>query len=237
MTVAPQPNSGSFRRMAVGLLALAALWNAVYWFWPVHREAPVVMAGVREEPLVDPLRQDAPEAPVELSMGPPETGPKPEPQIVDPILHDPEHQTFLVPPEFEMYTVTEADRTMGDVAERFYGDASLSTVIAQANSYLDPRRLTAGHVLRIPKDPANIQGKTVDGRGNPVDVPTPVPPPVEFTEYVVQQGDTLGAISRLHYKTTRHADAIYAFNRQRLGLDSPRAIRPGQVLRIPKEPQ
>lgn len=247
MTATPKATTGSLRRTAIGLLALAALWNGVYWLWPVHREAPVVMAGVGEEPIEAlPTEEgldfagEPEDDPVMLTMGPPEIDPTPEhdPQlIVDPILHDPEHQTFIVPPQFERYTVTNNDRNLGDIASRFYGDRSLSTVIAQANPYRDPRRITPGQVWFVPKNPANIQGLTVDAQGNLIDAPTPQPPPAEFTEYVVRGGDTLGAISKLHYKTTRHADAIFAFNRERLGLDSPRAIRPGQVLRIPKQPQ
>ena len=235
MTASPHAAAGSLRKTAIGLVALAALWNAVYWLWPVHREAPVVMARVPGETITAASPED--DAQPELAIGPPETGPVPEPQIVDPILHDPEHQVFVVPPEFERYVATEDDRSLGDIAARFYGDASLYEVISRANPMRDPRRLTAGQVWFVPRDPANIQGLTVDAQGNLLETPAPKPPPMRFTEYVVQRGDTLGAISKLHYKTTRHADAIYAFNRERLGLDSPRAIRPGQVLHIPQEPQ
>lgn len=235
-------NQGTFRQTAIGLLALAGLWNAVYWLWPVHREAPVVMASTAEEPQEpDAAAEDADEplaivdaAPIEPQL--PEVIADPAPGIVDPIVHD-GGGLGVLPPLFEYYTTKSSDRNLGDIASRFYGDKSKAPIIAQANPYKDPRRLTAGQVWRIPLDPDNIQGIVVDADGNPADPPPTEPPPADYTEYVVQGGDTLGGISRMHYQTTRHAQFIYAFNRERLGLTSIRGIRPGQVLHIPKEPK
>lgn len=233
MTNAPA-NAGSLRRTAIGLLALAALWNAIYWLWPVHRQAPITLAADTVFPASTPVDVPAPVTPVRE--------PEPEPQvqlvaeIADPMLvEDVEHGGILLP-QFEHYTVTERDRTLGDIASRYYGEKDRWRAIAQANPHRDPARLKAGQVWRIPIDPDNIQGIPVDARGNPIEVDPPRPAGVTFTEYVVRTGDTLGAISRMHYGTTQHADAIFAHNRERLGLRSPRAIRPGQVLLIPKEP-
>ncbi len=232
MNTTPQANPGSFRQTAIGLLALAVLWNAVYWLWPVHRQAPVVMASTIDEGVAP--EQGADPEPFTLTMGSSEPQ---EPLIIDPIVYDPEPEMGVLPPTFQLHTTTANDRNLGDIASRYYGDKALATVIAQANPFKDPSRLKAGQVWRVPVDPQNIQGWVVDAGGHPVEAPPPAPPPAEYTEYLVRDKDTLGAISKLHYKSTQHADAIFAFNKERLGLRSPRAIRPGQVLRIPKDPK
>ncbi|MFI4916301.1 MAG: LysM peptidoglycan-binding domain-containing protein [Phycisphaerales bacterium JB060] len=249
MTDSQKGNQGSLRQMAIGLLALAGLWNAVYWLWPVHREAPVVMAStpeaatepaVGEDAVADDDQGDAPSQPATLVMGP---KPLPEPildgaapQIVDPIIHD-SGGLGVLPPQFELYTVRARDRNLGDIASHFYGDKSLAATIAQANPFKDPRRLAPGQVWRVPLDPDNIQGVVVHADGSPAEVESPRPPAQRYTEYVVQNRDTFGGISKMHYKTTRHAEFIYEFNRERLGLDSIRGLRAGQVLRIPERPE
>lgn len=231
MTTTPQANPGSFRQTAIGLLALAALWNAVYWLWPVHREAPVVMASTIDNEVVP--QEDDPE-PLTLTMGNPEPV---EPLIVDPIVHDPEGELGVLPPQFKFHTTTASDRNLGDIASHYYGDKRLFTVIAQANPFKDPSRLKAGQVWRVPIDPDNIQGIIVDPLGNPAEVPPPQAPSTGYTEYVVKDNDNFGAISKFHYETTRYAEFIFAFNKDRLGLRSIRSIRPGQVLHIPNEPK
>lgn len=233
----PQANAGSLRRTAVGLLALAALWNAVYWLWPVHRQAPITLASdstTKAEPPLAATDDPPTEHKAEPADDPPPTV---STEIADPMLVEGAEVGGVLPPQFEHYTVTEHDRTLGDIADRIYGDKDHWRAIAMANPHRDPSRLKAGQVWRIPLDPQNIQGQPVDAQGRPVEVDPPRPAHAEFTEYVVRSGDTLGAISRLHYGTTQHADAIFAFNRDRLGLRSPRAIRPGQVLHIPKQPR
>lgn len=150
------------------------------------------------------------------------------------LVEDVEHGGILLP-QFEHYTVTERDRTLGDIASRFYGDKDRWRAIAQANPHRDPARLKAAGLAyphrsgQYPGHPGRRPWQSDRSRSTQ-------PAGVTFTEYVVRTGDTLGAISRMHYGTTQHADAIFAHNRERLGLRSPRAIRPGQVLLIPKEP-
>lgn len=228
----PQANAGSLRRTAIGLLALAALWNAVYWVWPVDRQPPITLAAEAID--TGPIQTETPKpAPVAAAREP---EPQPVPEIADPMLVDDPESGGLVPPRFDLYTVTEQDRTLGDIASRLFGDKDHWRAIARANPHRDPARLKAGQVWRIPLDPDNIQGQLVDAQGNPIEAAPPTPPSADATEYVVRAGDTLGAISKLHYGTTQHADAIFEFNRERLGLRSARAIRPGQVLRIPNRP-
>jgi nucleoid-associated protein YgaU len=235
MTAKPKANPGSFRQTAIGLLALAALWNAVYWLWPVHREAPVVMASTTIDEQTLPALDDA--EPLTLTMGGPAPAQPVEATIVDPIVHDPEGELGVLPPQFELYTTTDRDRNLGDIASRHYGDKTLWTAIAQANPYRDPARLAPGQVWRVPIDPENIQGIIVDPLGNPAEAPQPQPPGTEYTEYVVRTNDTFGQISKFHYQTAQHAEFLYAFNKERLGLRSIRSLRPGQVLHVPKQPK
>ena len=241
MTTSGQPSRGSLRRTAVGLVALAALWNAVYWLWQPNDEPPVVLAAIDEDttPDTEPaVEEPEPPPPVVLTMGdpqPPQQEAEP-PLIVDPILYDPADQLTLIEPEFRAYEVTERDRTLGDIALRFYGDRNLAEVIKRANPFKDPRRLTTGQVWRVPIDPENIQGVVVDADGNPAEPASDEPASDTYTTYTAKANDTLGGISKQHYDTTRYAQAIYEFNRERLSLRSIRSIRPGQVLHIPKDP-
>jgi nucleoid-associated protein YgaU len=48
------------------------------------------------------------------------------------------------------YTVAEGD-TLFQIAERFYGDGSLFTLIIAANELSDPDLLSVGQVLSIPE--------------------------------------------------------------------------------------
>lgn len=61
--------------------------------------------------------------------------------------------------------------------------------------------------------------------------PKPKPKPAVRT-YVVQKGDTLGAISKKAYGTTRHWKAILEANRDVIA--SPKAVRAGKTLKLPK---
>ena len=52
----------------------------------------------------------------------------------------------------EIYVVKPGD-TLRGIAEKFYGDASLDDVIADANGIDDPMQLSAGQELIIPPEP------------------------------------------------------------------------------------
>lgn len=51
--------------------------------------------------------------------------------------------------------------------------------------------------------------------------------------YTVQKGDTLSAIAQHHYGKASHWHAIFEANREQ--LDDPDLIRPGQVLKLPRQ--
>ncbi|MEO1007382.1 MAG: LysM peptidoglycan-binding domain-containing protein [Planctomycetota bacterium] len=223
-------STNTTRRAAVGLLALAALWNVAYWAWPAHRESPVVLASAPPE--ADP-------EPAVASEIPPATLTAEPPISADlPAVDTPPDEPRLVPPEFDEHVVTERDRTLGDLARRYYGNSALWEPIARANPLKDPNRVQAGQVWRVPRDPGNIQGRVLDAAGDPLPpAPAARPEPVAYVEYRVRPKDSLSKISQDQYGTTRHARFLYEFNRRRLGLRSIDAIREGQVLHIPPKPE
>jgi nucleoid-associated protein YgaU len=58
--------------------------------------------------------------------------------------------------------------------------------------------------------------------------------PAESAEtYTVRKGDTLSAIAQHHYGKASHWHAIFEANRDQ--LDDPDLIRPGQVLKLPRQ--
>jgi len=238
-------------RTAVGLLALIVLWVVVYWLWPVDRGSPITLAGGDAAPPaprgaegVASGERGAEPAPRTLVLGgsaadrPADAAPADG--VVASEADAPEGSTGeagpIIPPGYVAYTVTAADTSLRDIAARELGDASLWRAIAQANAMRDPERLRPGQVWRIPTDPRNIQGMVADDDGQLREPPAPEPPEPAFTEYRVRKGDTLGAISQRHYGTVRHAELIFEFNRERLGLRSIDSIRVGQVLHIPSDP-
>jgi nucleoid-associated protein YgaU len=65
--------------------------------------------------------------------------------------------------------------------------------------------------------------------------PAPQPPaPAEPQTYIVQPGDTLSSIAQQLYGQAQLWRVI--FERNRLALNDPAKVRPGQVLKIPPKP-
>jgi nucleoid-associated protein YgaU len=52
----------------------------------------------------------------------------------------------------QTYTVKPGD-TLRGIAQKFYGDSSLATVIEQANNITDPSQLRSGETITIPPKP------------------------------------------------------------------------------------
>ena len=104
-----------------------------------------------------------------------------------------------------LYTVRPGDR-LTTIAAQF---GTTVAAIANANNIFNVNRIFAGQILTIP------QGQI------------PVPPPAQFTSYVVRQGDTINTIAARFGTTLR---AILNVNPQ---IVNPGRIFPGDVLRIP----
>lgn len=237
-------------KVAAGLLFLVGLWIAVYWLWEPKRpeisfgngpgDMTAEMSGADGVPIIAPP-SPRPQAPrLEQGVGAPP--PQFDKEPLNPIKPDepaessrkeatgnqtpPQPQPAVIAPEFEDYVVQKGD-TFASISTRFFGTPVHAQAIVRANPLMDPRRLMPGRAIRVPKDPANIQGK-------------PVVPPVKGEEgqasvYVVQSGDTLSGISQKLYGTMKHADLIFQANRDR--LSSPEALRIGQTLNIPARPK
>ena len=210
-------------RMFVGVCLLVLLWIGTYWVYdpnPTDRAPTISFAQPDPEP-VDP----SPAGPG-VSV--------PEPVRFEPVVApaEPEPGLRVVEPLFRYYTV-RANDTFERIARTELGSSSLANAIARANPLKDPRRLQPGQVLRIPLDPDNIQGRVVRADGAaPTEPPRAQPP--SAVEYLVQPGDTLTGIARSYYGSVRHAEFIFASNRD--ALASPDSLRVGQTLRLPPLP-
>jgi nucleoid-associated protein YgaU len=207
-------------RFSVGLLLLAGLWITVYWWWP--SEPPVSFA--------------ADSAPQQPTLPAPQPEPTPPPVTPQPQPRPEPSPPAVIPPEFFEHTIA-AGETFESVSRRYFGTARHASAIARANPLMDPTRLREGRVIRVPKDPDNIQG--IPTTQTPPAVPerdpaAPSPAP-GAREYSVQRGDTLSGISKAMYGTTRHARLIFEANRDQLSSED--SLIPGQVLKIPPAPK
>jgi nucleoid-associated protein YgaU len=205
-------------RILGGLLLLAVVWIGVYWMWTPRQ--PRISFAATPSTEESASSDNRPDYAIVVPQGEAEAGPP----IVSP-------NAGVIPPDFHQYTVQPGD-SFQSIAERFFGSGVDGSVIARANPQTDPRRLRAGRVILVPKDPKNIQGI-------PVVVPQPDPPvagPVSPANpprtYTVQRGDNLSLIAQRLLGSTRHADAIFQANRST--LSSKDALKIGQVLVIPE---
>lgn len=235
------------RRLVGATCFLAALWVMVYWLWqpsppaisferdPAHADPPATgwpatelnagASATRPAPDVGPA--SPPRAAIRDPLGPARTEPRQPP---------PRRGSEEAPdstPGFRLYTV-RAQETFESIALRELGSRSLAQAIARANPLKDPRRLQIGDVIRLPADPANIEGSPpVPGTTAP-QAPSQQAASATSITYTVEPGDTLSEVSRLFYGTTRHAELIFEANRDR--LRSINDVRAGQVIRIPQKP-
>ncbi|MBL8875227.1 MAG: LysM peptidoglycan-binding domain-containing protein [Phycisphaerae bacterium] len=219
-------------KIAVGLFCLVVVWIIVFWLWtPTEGKISFGAAdGPKAELVSDvpPERPKLPHAVAEPSPGPTRLPQESAPQI-RPAPRAP--SGGVIAPEFDEYTV-QPDDTFASIALKFFGSRARADIIAKANPLMDPKRIKPGRVIRIPRDPANIQGK-----------PTTVAPSerVEAASaergraHTVVAGDTLTGISRKYYGTIRRVDLILSANRN--VLNKAEDLRPGQVLQIPPAPQ
>lgn len=240
-------------KVAAGLLFLVGLWIAAYWLWEPNRpeisfghgpgELTLETSGadpstpVTTNPQHPPRLDQGVGAPPPNVDGPtqgliktdksPELLPRePTAKGSSPGPRPPQPEPAVIAPEFEDYVVQKGD-TFAAISTRFFGTPVHAQAIVRANPLMDPRRLMPGRTIRVPKDPANIQGK-------------PVAPPAKGEEgqasvYVVQSGDTLSGISQKLFGSMKHADLIFQANRDR--LSSPESLRIGQTLNIPPKPK
>jgi nucleoid-associated protein YgaU len=126
------------------------------------------------------------------------------------------------PPQYTEYTVRSGD-TMSSIAAEWFGEAGKWDLIAKANPFVDPNRLTVGQVLRLP--PKDTEREEIEGRAG-----------VTATVYMVRSGDNLSRIARAYYNDPGLWRLIYDANRATIGND-PGRLRVGMRLTIPPAPK
>lgn len=223
-------------KIATGLFALVVIWIIVFWLWqPAEPGISFGDANRHSEPTRPPTggsstRPVLPDPIVEVPQQRPEP---PKPTNPEPATPKP----GVVAPEFIEYTVQPGD-TFASIARRFYGSTGKAELIARANPLVDPTRIKNGRVLKIPKDPSNIQGKPVIAA--PPTAPSQSPGPATAVpvagerRHTVERGDTLTSISKKYYGTIKKTDVILKANRN--VLSKAEDLRPGQTLVIPPAP-
>ena len=160
-----------------GGVVLAIVWIGVYWATPpkpsVATEPGIVFADDAAPPV---------SAPVVQRPSQPETAPDTRAVVAERAAPQ-----AVIPPQFREYAVRAGD-TMETIARSQLGDAALWVAVASANPRVAPLKLRVGQTIRIPLDPANIQG-----RPNPEVVASAparpsAPEPAPRIEYVVRRG-------------------------------------------------
>jgi len=129
----------------------------------------------------------------------------------------------VIAPEFISHTLARGE-TYATLSLRYYGTGAHATAIAKANPLMSPTSLRPGRVVRVPKDPKNIQGlplrDTAVGAGL-------------VTEYVVESGDTLSRIAAKLYGDSSLSELIFEANKGVLPDED--SLRVGQKLSIPSK--
>lgn len=209
------------------MAVLLAVWVTVFWLYkPRSTEAGDIGGISYGEPpdlaralvSTDPVRTQPPAvAPLPVAPMPGQAAPPAPPTA-----------PRLIAPEFTEYTVQKGETSFAAISKKVYGTSKHAEAISRANPFVTPDKLFAGRTkLRIPKDPANIQGRVED-----VPAPAPqTPEAAEGTVHTVQPGETLGAISKRYYGTTTRWKAILEANTDQ--LDKPERLRAGMKLHIP----
>ncbi len=218
-------------KIAAGLLCLVVVWIIVFWLWtPTEGKISFSTADGSKPEQAEGDSLARPQLPaVVADPAPTKSVDAPSQVLPKPSARPP--SGGVVAPEFQDYTVQPGE-TFASIALKFFGSRSKADIIASANPLMDPKRIRAGRVIRIPRDPNNIQGR-----------PTAKPPtprsetgtPGGARTHTVEKGDTLTGISQEYYGTIKRIDLILNANRN--VLNKAEDLRPGQVLQIPPAPQ
>lgn len=212
-------------RMFGLLCLLAGVWIAVYWIWEPSVPRTTIdaaTAGGTTGDFPEP-RSARPELskPAKATIPPAVT--KPAPVLPQPPKSGP--STRVVPPQHDEYTIQRGD-TWSSIALRYFGDDRKAGVVARANPLISPDLLKPGTTIRVPRDPGNIQGRTVAEPAPVLPVPVPVvvpsqqPPPLPggaaAKVYIIQQDDTLWGIAKRFYGKGGMWRTIYEVNKDRI---------------------
>jgi nucleoid-associated protein YgaU len=130
-------------------------------------------------------------------------------------------------PSSSSHTVREGE-TLYTIAKKYYGRGELWTIIARANSEVNPENMRLGQKLTIP-----ARKKAVNSFEGITEAETKKIDSKKFISYTVKSGDTLADIAEKHLGSPSKWKEILAVNKGR--ISSPRDLKVGQVLLIPKK--
>ncbi|HYD02184.1 MAG TPA: LysM peptidoglycan-binding domain-containing protein [Phycisphaerales bacterium] len=219
-------------KLVFAMAVLLGVWVAVFWLWkPRATDAGSGRISYGQPPDIAAAQvatdRDLSPAP-RADVAPLPVAPLPAPNAPQPVQPAPLPGKRLIAPEFTEYTVQAGDGSFAAISRRVYGTAAHAEAISRANPFVPPNKLVVGRTrLKIPKDPANIQGRVEEIPGAPAGEPDAA----AASEHTVQPGETLGAISKRYYGTTTRWKAILEANSDL--LDKPEKLRAGMTLRIP----
>ncbi|MDF1809733.1 MAG: LysM peptidoglycan-binding domain-containing protein [Phycisphaerales bacterium] len=220
-------------RIFFGLCMLVLVWIGVYWMWQPNREQSPIITF--EQPPVEMNDSDSPDSDPESNE--PESivdSPQIDNNTNNPAEEETSDQPRVIAPEFIEHIVAP-NEVLQTIAKHYFGSIDDWPVIAKANPRVDPQKLKAGMILRIPKDKNNIQGVLENNETVAGVIESHTNPESKVIEYVVRSGDSLSLISKRIYGSTRYAGFIYESNRDTLrSIDS---ISVGQLLRLPPIPE
>lgn len=260
------PTGENWGRVFGGFAALAVLWIGVYWLWPASGERGSGSSQGRVSGIVGAnggsAKASVPTAPPPGNAPPPPAAVIPGPTAT-PVLSMKDGVTGssagsaatndastrpdpkVIPPKFRAYVVKKGD-TLQSIAKKELGSSDLWKAIAQSNPLVSPASLQPGREIKIPLDPANIQGLVTYPVGKPLppapsgepaasEPPNPTTPAPAPVEYTVRSGDTLSRIAKRQYGDSSLGWVIFEGNRDRLKHED--ELKVGQVLRIPPKPE
>lgn len=215
---------------------MVLVWIGVYWMWPSSSQETTPRITF-EQPLAEPnLNAVAP-----TTIPPPahqptiitQTDPSSTQNQTAPAPAVQSNQPQLIAPEYFEHIVQPNER-MQSIAAKYFQSGEDWPIIARANPFVDPQKLKIGMVLRIPKDPGNIQGKVIGRNTPPGVIESHTGAQHTLIEYVVRPGDSLSKIAQRIYGSSRHARYIFDSNRDKLkSIDD---ISVGQLLKLPPLP-
>lgn len=128
--------------------------------------------------------------------------------------------TIPPPPVTYPYEVKPGD-TMDIIAQQWFGSAQKWVLIAQENPTVDPMKLKAGRMIRLPAKDTSLQSVNQ----------TWLDEILKDTIYVVSDNDTLSSIAKQFYHDATKWSVIYEANRGI--IPNPDSIKSGIELKIP----
>ncbi len=209
-------------RIAAGLLGLVALWIGVYWWWPSSSQPKGITFS---QGVVEPDRAPSQEAATQSKTqeAPTLTPESTKQNTTEP---SPSQTPSVIPPQFQEHTVAPGE-TYAAISIKYFGTSAYANAVAKANPLMSPTSLRPGRVIKVPKDPRNVQGipaRTATSPGSGLS-----------TEYIVEPGDTLSRIAKKFYGDSSLATVIYNANRAVLADED--SLRVGQKLMLPPKPK